>query len=507
MPNPISRDQLAKWSAKKAAHLLRAGELSSRDLVEASIAAIEEVQPQLNALVEDRFALARGEALAADELWAKTISKTDLPELHGVPFTCKEMFSVAGMKSTFGLSVRSHQRQKEDASVVTRLRRSGGVLLGTTNVPELGFWFETFNQVYGTTNNPYDLTRTPGGSSGGEAALIASGASLLGIGSDVGGSIRIPSAFCGIFGHKPSLGVIPMTGHPVIERETAHLFSGTQYPITCAGPMSRFAEDIEWITQLLKGPDGIDPETSRIADAISKARWRDLKSTRPEVDPRKWKVYLLSSPRVHGASPTEECLQNSVLQAARYMEQLGCEVVELPADFFASALGWWQARMADSSNKSLRALMEAPMKSLPRELFDLAFQRSTHTLPIVIATWLEATIDSSPTQKRVVQKQREELRAFERELYSTLGNNSVVLLPTHPRRAFRHGEAYTRPFDFTYTGIANALGYPATHVPTGLIDGLPVGVQVIAGPLQDTLCFEVAELLQSAFGGYAPPEN
>jgi fatty acid amide hydrolase 2 len=188
-------------SARKLAALIRSGDASSADVVNAHIARIEEVDGVVNALAADRFDAARREAAAADERLARGDA---CGPLHGVPFTVKEMIAVAGMPFTFGCRNRRNAVSPADAAVVARLRSAGAIVLGVTNVPEWGMWYETYNHVYGRTNNPHAPAHTAGGSSGGEAAVVGAGGSPFGVGADVGGSIRIPAAFCGVYGHKPT---------------------------------------------------------------------------------------------------------------------------------------------------------------------------------------------------------------------------------------------------------------------------------------------------------------
>ena len=204
--------QLLTYSASQLAKIIKDQEVSSEDIVKLHIDQIKKVNPFLNALIKDRFTEAINEAIAADKL-IKSRAKEELPPFIGVPCTIKESFAFTGMPNVSGLVSRKGLIQKEDAETVNRLIRAGFIPLGVTNTSELCLWMETNNQVYGRTNNAYDQTRTAGGSSGGEGAIVAAGGSPFGLGSDIWGSIRSPAFFNGVFGHKPTGGLVPSTGH------------------------------------------------------------------------------------------------------------------------------------------------------------------------------------------------------------------------------------------------------------------------------------------------------
>src|SRR4051812_38877312 len=241
---------LRRLSAVELAALIRGRRISSREAVEAHIAQIARVNPVLNAVVRERFDEARAEADAADAALAR--GDVDmLPPLHGVPCTIKECFALRGMPHSAGLRARRHVVAARDATAVARLRQAGAIPLGVTNTSELCMWMESNNRVYGRTNNPYDASRIVGGSSGGEGAIIGAGASPFGLGSDIGGSIRGPAFFNGVFGHKPTGGLVPGTGQYPLARGAALRYLTT-------GPLARRAEDLMPLLRVLAGPDGHD---------------------------------------------------------------------------------------------------------------------------------------------------------------------------------------------------------------------------------------------------------
>lgn len=248
---------LLTLSAVQLAQRIRAREVRARAVLDAHIERIEYVNPKLNALVKARFEQARAEADAADARIERE-DAAQLPPLLGVPCTIKECLAFEGMPHTAGLISRKGVVAQADAPVVARVRAAGAIPMGVSNLSELCIWMESFNRVYGRTNNPYDLKRTVGGSSGGEGALVGSGASPFGVGSDFGGSIRMPAFFNGIFGHKPSGGLVPPLGQYPLPRGV-----GLRY--LSVGPLTRHAEDSMPLLRILAGPcseeDGCVPMT------------------------------------------------------------------------------------------------------------------------------------------------------------------------------------------------------------------------------------------------------
>ena len=236
-------------SAVDLAGAIRAREISSEEVVRACLRRIDEVNSRINAVVVLRADAALAEARDADQALARGKLKGPL---HGVPMTIKDSLDTEGIISTGGTMGRAGFVPEEDATVVERLKAAGAILLGKTNTPELTLSFETDNLVYGRTNNPYDLTRTPGGSSGGAAAIVAAGGAPFDIGSDTGGSICLPSHFCGTAGIKPTSGRVPRTGHIIS-------YGGIHDGLTQLGPIARYVRDLALILRVIAGPDGRDP--------------------------------------------------------------------------------------------------------------------------------------------------------------------------------------------------------------------------------------------------------
>jgi len=259
-----TNDELLHAPATRLAARIRTGEVSPVEVLEAHLAHLAAVNPALNALVAERFADARAEARAAEATIRTARDRAGLPPLLGVPCTIKDFLAVRGLAWTAGLHNRADVVADHDATVVTRLRAAGAIVIGKTNVPEGGMWMETANPVHGRTHNPWDLRRTPGGSSGGEAALVAAAASPFGIGSDIAGSIRIPAGMCGVVGHKPSELLVPNTGHWGPGAAAAER-------MLCTGPIARCVGDAEQVLEIIAGPDGASARPRPCRRAIR--RW------------------------------------------------------------------------------------------------------------------------------------------------------------------------------------------------------------------------------------------
>lgn len=477
--------ELLDASAVDLAARIRAGEVSPVEVVEAHIARIEAVNPLINALVADRFERARAEARAAEERVRRASDPGELPPLLGVPCTVKEFFAVEGLPRTGGLVRRRHWIAERDATVVRRLRTAGAIVLGVTNVPEGGLWLETHNRVYGRTSNPWDLRRTPGGSSGGEAAVIAAGGAPFGVGSDIGGSIRLPAAFCGIFGHKPTGRLVPNTGQfpGAIGPAGAYLVSG---------PMTRRAADLLPLLRLMAGPDGEDPLCE--ARPIEPA---------DDLEPRDLTVFVVEE---SGRTRPGRAMRWALERAATALGHLGARVERLTVPRLRRAVEIWAAMLAEGSETPYtHVLGDGQPISVVRELLRVPFRRSPFTAQALLIAGLGGVVGRLPGAGRRLAAEAEALRD---ELEGRLGPRGVILHPPHPRPAPRHGEAWRTMFNVGYTCIFNVLELPATQVPVGFDRGLPIGVQVIGARGRDALTIGVARVLEATCGGWvcAHPE-
>lgn len=481
---------LEKFSGFQIAEQIKIGEITSSEVVTYFIDQIQSVNSKLNAVVETRFDQARKEAKECDQRIKN--GEKNLGPLFGVPFTLKEMISADGLKNTLGSVHYKNRISDFDATAVSRLKKAGAILLGTTNVPEVGFWFECDNPIYGFTKNPYDLTRTSGGSSGGEGAIIGAGASPFGLGSDIGGSIRMPAFFCGIFGHKPSDKIVPMTGHFPVYPKTAHEMTGAKYPFTVIGPMSRKASDLYDLMNLIVGPDEFDRETRK-----------DFKLKPRVTNWSKIKVYTLPSPVIHGTSAVDPSLSKVVVDAGKHFESLGAFVEELPDKIMISGFEAWTGRTWSMEGRDFENYLAAGNKiELAKEFFKLATGRRSYTFPSLLTAFVDRYMSDKDMMKDVYLK---DLEALRKNLQTVLGENSILIMPPHPRQAPKHHTTYARPFDFAFTGVINGLGFPATCAPMGLHKGLPLGIQIVANDGQDHLTLSAAEQIEKGFGGWQAP--
>jgi fatty acid amide hydrolase 2 len=450
---------------------IAAGRRRSADAVDAAIAAIEEVNPQLNAVVATRYAEARAEAKRADAAAARG---EVLGPLHGVPCTIKEAFAVTGMPWTTGHVARRGTRAPFDAPSVTRLQQAGAIVLGVTNTSELCMWMESRNPVYGQTSNPYDTGRTAGGSSGGEGAIVGSGASPFGLGSDVGGSIRMPAFFNGVFGLKPSPGLVSNDGQfPGAEGPDAYLLA--------TGPLARRARDVWTLTRVLSGGAVAgDPADVRLAG-----------------------LTVLDVPQL-GRTPVAASLRAVQVAAADVLGRAGMKVTPRRFPRFSAALDLWSASMgrmggAGAYRKLLGGIRR---RDALRHLLWPAELGGTVTLPSAVLALVEDVGTASSSRQARLLTDLDHLR---REVLDAL-DGGVMLFPSHPLPAPRHGEPLLRPLSWTYTALFNALGLPVFQVPLGLdAAGLPLGVQVVGAPGSDALLVAVGEVLEGAFGGWVAP--
>ena len=469
------------------AQSIRSGEVTSRALVQTHIDHIKAVNPALNAVVEDRFDDALAEADAADERIARASgpgsSEADLPPFLGVPCTIKEFFAVPGMHQTAGMVSRKDYIATEEATAVTRLRRAGAIPMATTNVSELGMWMESSNKVYGRTNNPYDTSRIAGGSSGGEGSIVGSGASPFGLGSDIGGSIRMPAFFNGVFGHKPTGGMVPGTGqYPISENDALRYL--------CSGPIARRSEDLMPLLRILAGPDGVD------------SGCREFELGDPDdIDVSSLTVLDV---RGNGFLRVSSALQESQQRVADALAAKGAAVRRIRIDSLKRSLEIWSALMQTAADTTFAELLGDGSK-IPagRELLRWSLGRSDHTLPAIALALLEKGVDLMPNRTARFVKMGHELRD---ELAETIGPNGVLLYPPYTMVAPRHNVPLFPPINWIYTAIFNVAELPVTQVPLGLTDkGLPLGIQVAAAPGNDHLTIAVGRALEEAFGGWVPP--
>jgi fatty acid amide hydrolase 2 len=474
--------EITERSATDLARAIRERELSSREVVEAHVERARRVNPELKAIAADRFDVALAEADAADE--RVRAGGAELPPFLGVPCTIKESFAVEGMPNAAGLVHRADVRAEEDAPAVARLRAAGAIPIGVTNTSEATMWIESSNRLYGRTNNAYDRRRTAGGSSGGEGAAVGAGLAPIGLGSDIGGSIRLPAFFNGVFGHKPSPGVVPCSGHfpaPVGGGATAEMLG--------AGPLARRAEDLMPFVRAVAGRDEGDP--------IS----RDVELGDPAtVDLRGLDVVL-----TEGATllPVRGELRDAREQAAGALAAAGASVRRERLTGMRRAVEYYLATLGDSDQDLLEVFALEAAPQLPKVALDTLRRRGPHTLPLALTFAAREVAERMPagrTRKAIAAG-----AALTRELEDVIGDG-VLLHPPFPRVAPRHGATVGRPWVLANAAVFNLSGMPVTQVPLGLGGkGLPLGVQVVARRDRDHVTIAVALELERALGGWVPP--
>jgi len=472
---------ITRRSAIELAAAIRAREVSARDVVEAHIEVLQRFNPRINAVVCERFDAAREEADAADERVAEAEDPEALPPLLGVPCTIKESIGIQGMPHCAGVVARRDHRCDRTATIAQRVIDAGAVVLGSTNISELTLWVEAENRVYGRTRNPYDPSRTAGGSSGGEGAAIASGGSPFGLGTDLGGSIRLPAFFNGVFGHKPSLGLVPATGlYP------AAVGISTRFAV--CGPLARRAEDVLPILRTIAGPDGEDESVEEMELG----------------DPQDVSLEGLRVAITDGATlaPTSPTLAAARERAAGALAAAGARLERVSMANPLRALEIYLTALSTEVGVTAQELLE--QAGAERLTWRMAFRRGgPHTVATKVALLSERLAARAPEwrTKRVTAARD----AFIDELRGTIGDG-VLLHPPAPKVAPRHGLMIGRLWWIQPMIVFNLAAVPVTQVPLGLDDsGLPLGVQVAAGPGRDHVAIAVALELERVFGGWVPP--
>ncbi|XP_067206035.1 fatty-acid amide hydrolase 2-like [Linepithema humile] len=484
---PPATNPLFTLSATMLAKKIRQREITSYVVVSEYIERIKEVNRHLNAVVDNRFEEAIIEAKVCDEQLKTEKFDTETLEkekpLFGVPHTVKASIAVKGCSYTGGILSRKEIKATRNAEIIELIRNAGGIPVCITNIPEWCLGLEIMNPVYGRTYNAYDSRFAAGGSSGGEAALLGAGASLIGIGSDSGGSVRLPAMFNGVFGFKPTPGIISTKGH-------LPSFDINNQKLVTFGPMTRYAEDLNLFMKVLTSKSG-----------------HNLHLNVP-VDLQQLKVYYLQAmDNSLGMLPVSSEIKECVLQAANHFKNHGIHTEQLPIE--------WPANVAEIASASTFSVLN--MYSLIDEIHDPMLQKyivvelgksllgmSSYTKQLLFNIMLLQTrLPFSKSDLSYYTKKGEVLR---QKLLDLLGEDGVFICPTFRSSGILTNFTYCEILNSSYCVIFNVLGFPAVQVPMGLNrDGLPIGVQVIAAPYQDRFCLAVAKELESAFGGWVPP--
>lgn len=479
---PPIKDDLLKLSASELADKIRNKQLSSEEICQAYIKRVKAVNPVLNAVVQERFAEALKEARNVDNyLTTSSLNSDDLKKIKpllGVPVTLKESCSLKGYSSCVGSRTRAGFKADHDGEVVARLKTSGAIPLLISTTPELCLSWETHNLVTGTTNNPYNTSHSAAGSSGGEGALLGAGASVIGIGSDIAGSIRLPALYNGVFGHKPTARVVPIKGHLPLIRED----EWSKYLVL--GPMTRYAKDLRLVLKVISGKNA------------------SLLKLNEDVDLSKLTIYYMVDAGKETSftiADVDDEIKDKIRESVVYLEQsYGCRVVrDYKFDFseinnLASVL---------YCNEDVPDVLKPEKNNLAVEMIKSLFGQSRFSFNILFF-YLQQFIFKNTTSSDLVK-----LNKIKDHFETKLGENAILICPTWHTAALKHYQFYFCMPSVSFMFFSNLFGLPATHVPCGLnSEGLPIGVQVVAGPLQDRLCLAVAEALEKRFGGWIPPQ-
>lgn len=480
--------EYAYLSASTLARMIRDEQASAVELLDYFVARQAQVNPSLNAIVVDNHEAARARAEAADKARARGES---WGPLHGVPMTVKETFELEGLPTTAGAPALADHISSTTAPAVQRLLNAGAVIYGKTNTPAYAADLQTYNDIYGTTNNPWDLSRTPGGSSGGAAAALAAGLTPLELGSDIGGSIRTPAAFCGVCGHKPSWGIIPTRGH--VPGPPGALASRD---IGVAGPLARDTDDLELALGLLAGPDESEA-----------AAWRlELPSSRHS----RLQDFRVAAWIDDSSYPLEEEIASALQQVMDKLEQ-----AKVGVDRKARPEGISLKRSHDVYYRLLSGIMGSglPEKSFNRLLEKAGAEESPAGYPVRFA--------QGATQYHAQWLATHEERMRMRRAWKLFFDRfDIMLCPAVQMLPFQHLQegamdqrvlninGHEEPYldILLWAGLAGIVYLPATVIPMGLSrDGLPMGIQIIAPYLEDRTALEFAGQLTQLIGGFQRP--
>lgn len=456
-------DEFVKMSARRLAALIRGREASPVEIVEAYLRRIEQLNPSLNAVVT----IAPDVRERAREAEASLVQGVELGTLHGVPVTVKDTIKTLDLRTTSGSLIRAHHVPDEDATAVARLKEAGAIVLGKTNVPEMAIPYECDNAVFGRTNNPHDLTRTPGGSSGGEAAAIAAGLSAAGLGSDLSGSIRVPAHFCGIAGLKPTTGLVPGAGH--FPHATGAFALGA-----VMGPMARRVEDLSLLLNVLTGAQAnadINLKGERFAVLIDDAM-----------------------------SPVTDETRQAIQSAARALIDAGLAINEATPPAIRRASDLWPALFLQASHAQLSETYAGHEE-----------QAGTLVLAVLISS--SNIKPQTPEEYAAARSERDDLS---RALVEWMKSTALIIAPVCAVPAFEHGARRVKVDSqevsvfraASYSRAFNVLGLPTISIPAARsLEGLPIGVQIIGRPFEEERVLAAASIIEAALGGWIPPRN
>lgn len=460
---------LCNFSASKLIELMKKRECSAVEVMQAHLDRVDLINPSINGLVQK---FSHQECLQKAKEADQKLARGETPKkLHGLPVTIKDIFEVQGLISCVGCTGLKNRVATQDSTIVKRLKDEGAIILGITNVPELLCIYETDNDVYGRTNNPYSIERTPGGSSGGCAAMVSSGCSPLSIGTDAGGSIRWPAHCTGITAHKPTTGIVPRSGT---------LLNNDQGLITrfvTPGPLARYVEDLILVLPIMVGPDGIDPSIPPIA----------LKEPR-DVDPSRLRIAWFYE---DGISEMHEDILTAIKALiAKLNGHVACvDLISVDAVKKAHHLLWECFFMGGDRGEGFKETLASYGVVTPSKLLQGVIKDAEKSV-------------LSVTQYRNIFHEMDGCR---KEMELATKDYDIVISPMAATTAKKHGEGLAHNKDMTHGLIYSLTGWPVTVVRCGTgSDGMPVGVQIAAKSWKDHNALACARLVESITGGYVP---
>ncbi|XP_050392276.2 fatty-acid amide hydrolase 2-A [Patella vulgata] len=481
------KDELLLESATSLANKIRTRKVTAEHVMQVFIERVKEVNPKVNAVVANRYEEALKDAKQVDSL----LDNSSIPEefsqekcpFLGVPLSVKEAFATKDMPHTSGLISRQYRIADHDSPCVANLRKAGFIPFVSTNISELCMWYESANHVYGRTKNAYNTSRIVGGSSGGEGCILSTGGSVAGVGSDIGGSIRMPAFFNGVYGHRPSKGIVCNDGqYPPATKGQIELLS--------TGPMCRYSEDLIPLLKTMAGKN---------ADKLKLDQKVDLKKLRIFTMEDDGGSLLISK--------VDPELKEAQRKAVRYLENIvGVKVTPVKIHRMKYGFDMWCAKIALAGGTSFSEFMGNEEYSVNGylEAVKWIFGQSQHTLPAILLSMIEKpSFLMEKNNNRLVGM----LKKLEEDVQTLLGDDGILLYPTHPRIAPYHNQPLFMPFNFAYTAVFNALALPVTQTPMGLsTDGLPMGIQIVGSANMDRQTIAVAKELESgAIAGWVPP--
>lgn len=477
-------------TASETAAALADGAVSSVELTQDVINRIEAHDGEINAICVRDFSRALDAARAADAARARGEQRP----LLGIPMTIKESYNLAGTPTTWGFVAQKNFVAAEDALAVQRVKSAGAVIVGKTNVPVgLGDW-QSYNPIYGVTKNPYDTTRTPGGSSGGSSAALAAGYGPLSLGSDIGGSLRSPAHYCGVCAHKPTLALVPSRGHtpppfpPLpVDRD-----------LSVVGPMARSAGDLALLLDIIAGPDEIE----------SGVGYRLALPPPRHVGLQKFRILVLDT---HPLLPTDSTVRAAIDKLAGNLTKSGATIQRQ-----SSLL----PDLAGAARLYMHLLLSFLAVSFPPEVVARAVDNAAKLDPkdtSLAAERLRGMV-LSHREWVVADGARFAHRAQWRALFKEF---DAVICPIMPTPAYPHdhspdqsartitidGKPYPYSDQLVWPGVATMPGLPSTTIPVGTSpEGLPIGIQIVGPWLEDRTTLKLAELIEKEFGGFSPPK-